>query len=56
MDRHPASKASAKQHRLAAAMAEVHANIPSSVKAAGKKGKAKEAMLAAIAYSKSRKR
>ena len=42
------------QRKVAAAMEEVHANIPSTVKATGKKGKAKEAMLRAIAFSKAR--
>lgn len=36
------------------AMAEVHTNVPSTVKATGKTGAAKEAMLAAVAYSKAK--
>ena len=42
------------QRKVSAAMREVHANIPSTVKATGKKGKAKEAMLRAVAFSKVR--
>lgn len=34
------------------AMSEVHKNVPENVKKTGKKGKAKEAMLRAIAFSK----
>lgn len=37
---------------LASAMREVHKNVPKNVKATGKTGKAKEAMLRAIAFSK----
>jgi hypothetical protein len=35
-------------------MAEVHTNVPSTVKASGKTGAAKEKMLAAVALSKAR--
>lgn len=38
--------------KLGAAMEEVHKSIPKNVKKTGKKGKAKEAMLQAIAFSK----
>lgn len=41
--------------KLEAAMREVHKNIPSTVKRAKVKGKKKEAMLRAIAFSKARK-
>jgi len=37
------------------AMREVHENVPANVKATGKKGKAKESMLRAIAFSKARR-
>jgi hypothetical protein len=36
------------------AMSEVHTNVPSTVKATGKTGAEKEAMLAAVAFSKAR--
>ena len=36
-------------------MSEVHRNVPKNVKATGKTGKAKEAMLRAIAFSKARR-
>jgi hypothetical protein len=36
-------------------MREVHTNVPKNVKATGKKGKAKEKMLQAIAFSKARR-
>jgi hypothetical protein len=36
-------------------MREVHANIPRTVKATGKTGAAKEAMLRAIAFAKTRR-
>lgn len=39
---------------LESAMHEVHTNIPSTVKRTGKKGKAKEKMLQAVAFSKAR--
>ena len=39
--------------KLVAAMREVHENIPKNVTKTGKKGAAKEAMLRAIAFSKS---
>ncbi len=42
------------QRKVSAAMVEVHKNIPSTVKATGKTGKAKEAMLRAVALSKVR--
>ena len=41
---------------LESAFSEVHTNIPSTVKATGKTGKAKEQMLAAVAFSKARKK
>lgn len=41
--------------KVASAMEEVHNNVPANVKATGKKGKAKEAMLRAIAFSKARR-
>lgn len=37
---------------LESAMREVHSNTPANVTKTGKKGKAKEAMLRAIAFSK----
>lgn len=40
---------------LDAAMEEVHKNMPMSVRKSDKKGKAKEAMLRAIAFSKAGK-
>ncbi len=40
---------------LEEAMREVHTNIPENVKKTGKKGKAKEKMLQAIAFSKAGK-
>lgn len=40
--------------KLGAAMREVHNNIPSTVRATGKTGAAKESMLRAIAFSKAR--
>lgn len=43
------------QQKLDKAMSEVHTNVPSTVKATGKTGAEKEAMLAAVAYSKARK-
>ena len=36
------------------AMSEVHTHVPSTVKATGKTGAEKEAMLAAVAYSKAK--
>ncbi len=42
------------QRKISAAMEEVHKNIPSTVKATGKTGRAKEKMLQAIAFSKVR--
>ena len=36
-------------------MEEVHRNVPKNVKKTGKKGKAKESMLRAIAFSKARR-
>jgi len=49
-----ASKRSA-QMPLDAAMREVHSDTPANVEKTGKKGKAKEAMLRAIAFSKAGK-
>ena len=43
------------QQKLDKAMSEVHTNVPSTVKATGKTGAEKEAMLAAVAYAKARK-
>ena len=40
-------------HALQSAMREVHHNVPKNVEKTGKSGAAKEAMLRAIAYSKS---
>lgn len=55
MSRYKASSKSPSDSKVAAAMEEVHNNIPANVKATGKKGKAKEAMLRAIAFSKARR-
>ena len=41
--------------KVEAAMSEVHENVPRTVKATGKTGKAKEKMLEAIAFSKARR-
>lgn len=41
--------------KLEAAMQEVHKDIPKNVEKTGKKGKEKEAMLRAIAFSKARR-
>lgn len=54
----PSSKSKAKRAqrgKVASAMREVHTNIPRTVKATGKTGAAKEAMLRAIAFSKARR-
>lgn len=40
--------------KVESAMREVHADVPSNVEKTGKTGKAKEAMLRAIAFSKAR--
>ena len=40
---------------LESAMREVHSDVPSNVEKTGKKGKAKETMLRAIAFSKAGK-
>ena len=42
--------------KLESAMREVHTNVPKNVKATGKTGAAKEAMIRAIGFSKARKR
>lgn len=47
-----AGKSRVTREDVAAKMREVHRNVPRTVKKAGKKGKAKEAMLRAIAFSK----
>ena len=41
--------------KLEAAMQEVHSDTPKNVKKTGKTGKAKEAMLRAIAFSKAQR-
>ena len=48
------TKKSKSDKKIAEAFHEVHANVPSTVKATGKMGKAKEAMLTAVALSKAR--
>jgi len=53
--RYQASGKSGSDPRIERAFSEVHKNVPANVKATGKTGKAKEAMLAAIAYSKAKK-
>lgn len=55
MARHQASGRGTSDPRIERAFAEVHKNVPANVKATGKTGKAKEAMLAAIAISKAKK-
>jgi hypothetical protein len=45
----------ASEDAVESAMREVHTNVPKNVKATGKKGKAKEKMLQAIAFSKARR-
>lgn len=45
----------ASESRVESAMREVHENIPRNVRKTGKTGKAKEAMLRAIAFSKARR-
>ena len=42
------------EKKVAKAFHEVHANVPSTVKATGKTGAAKEKMLTAVALSKAR--
>ena len=42
------------EKKVAEAFHEVHANVPSTVKATGKTGAAKEKMLTAVALSKAR--
>lgn len=42
------------EKKVAEAFREVHANVPSTVKATGKTGAAKEKMLTAVALSKAR--
>lgn len=42
--------------KLESAMREVHTDVPKNVIATGKTGKAKEAMIRAIGFSKARKR
>lgn len=55
MARYHASERSPSDAKVTAAMEEVHNNVPRNVKATGKKGAAKEAMLRAIAFSKARR-
>jgi hypothetical protein len=43
---------SVNRQKLMSAMKEVHSKVPKNVKKTGKTGKAKQSMLAAIAYSK----
>ena len=51
----PSKKEMTKHMSVEKAMEEVHKDIPENVKKTGKKGKAKEAMLRAIAFSKAGK-
>ena len=48
------TKKSKSDKKVAEAFHEVHANVPSTVKATGKTGAAKEKMLTAVALSKAR--
>ena len=48
------SERASSDSRITNAFHEVHANVPANVKATGKTGKAKNAMLTAIALSKAR--
>jgi len=50
MPKHPPRKKA-----LMSAMREVHRNIPRTVRKSGLKGKRREAMLRAVAFSKARK-
>jgi hypothetical protein len=50
----PAKKQTKTEKKVAEAFREVHANVPSTVKATGKTGAAKEKMLTAVALSKAR--
>jgi hypothetical protein len=50
----PAKKQTKSEKKVAEAFREVHANVPSTVKATGKTGAAKEKMLTAVALSKAR--
>lgn len=50
----PAKKPTRTDKKVAEAFAEVHKNVPSTVKATGKTGAAKEKMLTAVALSKAR--
>ena len=52
----PTKKQSKSDKIVEKAFAEVHANVPSTVKATGKTGKAKEAMLTAVALNKAREK
>jgi hypothetical protein len=47
---------SASEDAVESAMREVHTNVPKNVKATGKTGAAKEAMIRAIGFSKARAR
>lgn len=49
-----AKKPTKTEKKVAEAFHEVHANVPSTVKATGKTGAAKEKMLTAVALSKAR--
>jgi len=49
-----AKKPTATQRKVSAAFHEVHEKVPASVKATGKTGEAKQAMMTAIALSKAR--
>ena len=50
----PAKKQTKTEKLVDKAFSEVHANVPSTVKATGKTGAAKEKMLTAVALSKAR--
>lgn len=50
----PAKKPTKSDKQVAAAFHEVHANVPSTVKATGKTGAAKAKMVTAVALSKAR--
>ena len=50
----PTKKPTKTEKKVAEAMHEVHANVPSTVKATGKTGAAKEKMLTAVALSKAK--
>lgn len=54
-DRSKGAGSPAKGGSVGSAMREVHSDVPSNVEKTGKKGKAKETMLRAIAFSKAGK-